>query len=83
MTEHPKTLDEKGRCCGRKPTPYRRDNKLCCRRCHRDYDLTTGEQRKIYHFVAVEDGFITCDAATPEQLDAHARRRLPSFGGGA
>ena len=40
-------LDEKGRCCGRKPIPYKgryeTAHKFCCR-CDRAFDYQTGEQ---------------------------------------
>ena len=38
-------LDDKGRCCGRKPLVYKRfpAHKFCSR-CDRAYDLNTGEQ---------------------------------------
>lgn len=43
-------LDEKGRCCGRKPMVYRSKWSTAtgphryCPRCDRSYDLETGEQ---------------------------------------
>ena len=38
-------LDEKGRCCGRKPIPYKRPWKhKFCDRCDRSYDTETGYQ---------------------------------------
>lgn len=45
----PKQLDEKGRCCGRKPTVYKSWSHYggpgrYCLRCGRVYDLETGEQ---------------------------------------
>lgn len=38
-------LDEKGRCCGRKPLVYKvpRSQKFCTR-CDRSYDRASGEQ---------------------------------------
>lgn len=38
-TSIPKTLDEKGRCCGRKPLTYKRDGHRFCFRCNRAYHL--------------------------------------------
>jgi hypothetical protein len=38
------TLDERGRCCGRKPVPYKRPARLFCSRCCRQYAPTTGLQ---------------------------------------
>jgi len=37
-------LDEKGRCCGRKPLQYKRAGELFCGRCHRTYSLSTRQQ---------------------------------------
>lgn len=44
------TLDDKGRCCGRKPLVYKRSpstgeppQRFCCR-CDRAYNIETGEQ---------------------------------------
>ena len=39
-TPAPRTLDEKGRCCGRKPMVYKREGKRYCHKCHRHYHLT-------------------------------------------
>lgn len=36
----PRTLDEKGRCCGRKPLVYKREGHRFCDRCSRHYHLT-------------------------------------------
>lgn len=33
----PKTLDDKGRCCGRKPLTYKREGHRFCHRCNRAY----------------------------------------------
>lgn len=32
-------LDEKGRCCGRKPLVYKRDGHLFCCRCDRSFNF--------------------------------------------
>lgn len=37
-------LDEKGRCCGKKPIFYKRPPRHFCPRCDRAYDAVTGEQ---------------------------------------
>lgn len=34
----PSTLDDKGRCCGRKPLTYKREGRRFCDRCNRSYD---------------------------------------------
>lgn len=38
-------LDEKGRCCGRKPLVYKRPASLFCCRCDREFDPLTGRQQ--------------------------------------
>lgn len=41
----PIALDEKGRCCGRKPLVYKRPTHyLFCFRCHRYFDPDTRRQ---------------------------------------
>lgn len=45
-------LDERGRCCGRKPLVYKRDAKLFCPRCDRAFDLSTGEQVANWAYMA-------------------------------
>jgi len=51
-------LDEHGRCpnCLVKPRRYRRDRKFFCHRCCRDYDMTTGEQRSNWAWLADGEG---------------------------
>ena len=41
-----RTIDPKGRCCGRKPIHYKRDGgpHLFCPRCSRAYDVDSGHQ---------------------------------------
>jgi hypothetical protein len=39
-----KSVDEKGRCCGRKPVVYRRPPHLFCCRCDAAFDAMTGRQ---------------------------------------
>jgi hypothetical protein len=40
-------LNDKGRCCGRKPIVYRGSNpRLFCCRCDREFDPATGDQRE-------------------------------------
>jgi hypothetical protein len=34
-----RTLDENGRCCGRKPIVYKRDRHLFCPRCDSTFDI--------------------------------------------
>lgn len=49
MAEPERKLDDKGRCCGRKPTPYKGRYAMggphrVCLRCSRAYHLTENEQ---------------------------------------
>lgn len=37
-------IDEKGRCCGRKPIPYKRTGHLFCPRCDRAYGIESKTQ---------------------------------------
>lgn len=39
-----RSLDEKGRCCGRKPISYKRPPRLFCDRCHAAFSPETGRQ---------------------------------------
>jgi hypothetical protein len=40
----PKTLDDKGRCCGRKPIVYKRPHHFYCDRCDAAFDPSDGKQ---------------------------------------
>lgn len=51
------TLDENGRCCGRKPITYKRDAKKFCPRCDREFDPYTGEQVANWAYASSGDGF--------------------------
>jgi transposase-like protein len=46
MIEPKQCLNEKGQCptCKRKPLVYKRDHMKFCARCHRSFDIETGEQ---------------------------------------
>lgn len=37
-------LDKKGRCCGKKPIKYKRDDHYFCPRCDRSFSLETEYQ---------------------------------------
>lgn len=39
-----KTLDEKGRCCGRKPIRYRRPDRFFCPRCDAKFGIDGRQQ---------------------------------------
>ena len=57
-------LDEKGRCCGRKPLRYKRhggpDHPACrfCPRCDRAYSPETGEQIENWAYTRTADGWL-------------------------
>ena len=52
----PMVLDEKGRCCGRKPLDYKRDNHKFCDRCDRAYDRYSGTQKDNWAWKRRADG---------------------------
>lgn len=58
MTE-PNKLDEKGRCCGRKPIVYRRPPQLFCSRCDRSFDVDTGLQRENWAWGLIDGQWVS------------------------
>ncbi len=50
------SLDEKDRCCGRKPLVYKRDGRKFCPRCDRSYDLATGKQVQNWAWLKADNG---------------------------
>ena len=50
-------LDDKGRCCGRKPIRYKRKGTLFCSRCDREYSIETGEQVESFAWKRVSWGW--------------------------
>lgn len=52
----PLTLDDKGRCCDRKPLVYKRDGHRFCTRCDRAYDLYQGFQKENWAWKRQPDG---------------------------
>lgn len=54
--ESTRKLDDKGRCCGRKPIAYKRPAHLFCTRCDRSFDLN-GEQKNNWAWVKNGEGF--------------------------
>lgn len=65
MKTKSKTLDKKGRCCGRKPIVYKNRDygtdgfKFCCR-CDRAYDRFDGEQISNWAYKLTPDGDFDC-----------------------
>lgn len=55
MSQPAKILDEKGRCCGRKPIAYKRPTSLYCDRCDALYDKQ-GKQIQNWAFSYLGDG---------------------------
>jgi len=45
-----KRLDDQGRCCGVKPTVYKRKGICYCGRCKAEYSLATGRQISNYRW---------------------------------
>lgn len=50
-------LDNKGRCCGRKPIPYKRPPRLFCDRCDRSYNAATKEQIENWAWEQSDEGW--------------------------
>lgn len=50
-----KSIDEKGRCCGRKPIVYRRPPHLFCCRCDASFDPETGKQIPNWAYYQLDD----------------------------
>lgn len=53
----PKLLDEKGRCCGRKPLVYKRPPRRFCHRCCRGYHFDQPHQIANWAWKEVPGGF--------------------------
>lgn len=54
----PQRLDERSRCCGRKPVAYSRpDHHFFCPRCNREFDAS-GKQRSNWAFKPSANGFV-------------------------
>lgn len=53
----PRTLDDKGRCCGRKPIVYKRPPHLFCPRCRASIDPSTGRQIPNWAWYEAGAGF--------------------------
>lgn len=51
-------LDEKGRCCGRKPIVYKRDGLRFCDRCDRAFSFTTDVQIENFAWKLINDEWI-------------------------
>ena len=64
----PKKIDRQGRCCGRKPIPYKRPPRLFCPRCDAAFDPATGEQIANWAYRKTDDGF--------DLVYAHMKERL-------
>lgn len=58
LSSLPKKLDEKGRCCGKKPIIYKRKGYYYCPRCDRAFDINTKEQISNFWWIEEEDYFI-------------------------
>lgn len=56
----PKSLDDAGRCCGRKPMVYKRPHRLFCPRCDAEYNPSTGRQQQNWCYRVADDGFSFC-----------------------
>lgn len=70
MSEPARRLDERGRCCGRKPIPYRTTRHWFCDRCDRAYAMPSGEQIANWAWFKRDDGF---EATYPANAIRRAR----------
>lgn len=65
----PAHLDDKGRCCGRKPLVYKRpDHHLFCTRCDREFDRL-GNQRPNWAWIERDGQFAKRNPTTGEARD--------------
>lgn len=62
-----KLLDDKGRCCGRKPIVYKRPPQLFCCRCDASFSTITGKQIPNWAYYRLDD----------ERFEARTTRALP------
>lgn len=62
-------LDELGRCCGKKPRPYKRKGWMLCLRCDKAYDLTFGHQIENFAWIKITDGVFTDRMKTDDARD--------------
>lgn len=51
-------LDDLGRCCGRKPIPYKSKGRLFCPRCDANFDIETKQQVANWAWRADGDAFV-------------------------
>lgn len=66
----PATLDERGRCCGRKPMVYKRPAPhFFCPRCNREF-TPDGCQHANWAFKLTGDGLFVCDRPIPRDEEA-------------
>ena len=56
MAQAPAILDERGRCCGRKPLTYKRTRHYFCPRCCSAFALDTGQQIENWAWKRQADG---------------------------
>lgn len=80
-TSFPQTLDEKGRCCGRKPLTYKRERQRFCDRCCRSYHLYQNFQIDNW----AEDCTHVCDeegetGLMPRKIYVASRASIPERG---
>jgi hypothetical protein len=62
-----KSLDDKGRCCGRKPLVYKRPPHLFCIRCDAAFARDTGMQIPNWAYYRLDD----------DRFEAHTTRAMP------
>ena len=78
VDEQPKSLDAKGRCCGRKPLLYKRPTpSLFCTRCDRAYSVDKGEQIANWAY-AYHDGKMIWRSSRAQAPETARRLATPA-----
>lgn len=55
-----RSLNGKGRCCGRKPIVYKREHHLFCPRCDASFDPDTGKQIPNWAYYKLDETRFDC-----------------------
>lgn len=71
-------LDDKGRCCGRKPIVYKRRSLKFCPRCDRAYHILSGLQIGNWAWREVDGGFVLKMPTSLIPVGHPARNRAPA-----
>lgn len=79
------SLDERGRCCGRKPLVYKRPRPghFFCARCDRAFNLETGIQTENWAWKFSSTGFVTTKRSASEAGSVPSRLESDGAPGGS